>query len=243
MSEKKKEQKCPEGVPDWMLTFGDLNSLLLTFFVMLLATLPIGKSDTEMQLILSAFTGSFGLLPGGQTLSPGKLAEMGNTMESLPSTDKGKSMAKQVREAVSLFHTEIKNKKVRVDVSERGITVSLSADAFFRPASAELDIDTARSVLEKVAQLITKTEYRNNEIIIEGFTDNSPTDPYGPWPTNWDLSVARSLNVLNYLVDFGAEPSKLSVMGYGEYKNMYSNDTEEGRSKNRRVDVLIKREK
>jgi chemotaxis protein MotB len=240
MAEKKK--KCPpEGSPDWLLTYGDMTTLLLTFFIMMYTSAKVdGK---EMQLILSAFQGSFGLMPGGKTLTAGELAELGNVIESLPATDRGRSMAKAVKEAISLFLAEIKSRKVRVDLNERGIIVSLSSDAYFKKGSADLDIDTARKVLEKLAQLISQDEYRDKSIRIEGHTDSDPTDEDGPWPTNWHLSTARALNVLDYLVDFGADPGRMSVVGYGEYQPIFENDTEEHKSKNRRVDIVILRGK
>lgn len=237
----KRKKRKDEGAPDWLLTYGDMTTLLLVFFIMMLTTATIdGK---EMQLILSAFQGSFGILPGGKTLSAGELAEMGNVIESLPANEKGRGMARAVKEAVSLFQPEIKSRKVRVDLNERGIVVSLSSDAYFKRASAELDIDTARKVLEKIAILISKTDYRLRYIRIEGHTDATLTDPDGPWPTNWHLSTARSLNVLGYLVDFGADPDRISVAGYGEYQPIFPNDSEEHMSKNRRVDIVILREK
>ena len=239
--ERKKKNKCDEGTPDWMVTFGDLNSLLLTFFVLLVSMAHF--DIIEIQLILSPFQGGFGIMPGGNTLNPGRLADMGNVLETLPSTDKGRGMAKAYKEAISVFQAEIKTRKIAVTLNERGIVVTLSTDAYFKRASAELDIDMARSVLEKIASLITQSSFADKVIRIEGHTDATPTDSDGPWPTNWNLSVARSLNVLDYLVDFGADPRKLSVVGYGEYQPIYNNDTEEGRSKNRRVDIIILREK
>jgi chemotaxis protein MotB len=242
MAERKKREKKDEGTPDWMLTYGDMNSLLLTFFVLLISlstTLPPGQ---EMQLILSAFQGSFGLLPGGRTLSSGKLAEMGNVLESLPSTDRGRSMAKALKEAMSVFEPELKSRKVVIDLSQRGIRISLSSDAYFKKGSAEIDIEAARQVLEKIAMFLTKTEYKENKVRIEGHTDSSPTDPDGPWQTNWHLSTARALNVLGYLIDFGANPERMSVAGYGEYVPIFPNDSEEHMSKNRRVDIIILRE-
>lgn len=240
MAEKKKKQKCEEGSPDWLLTFGDLNSLLLTFFVFLLAQASFDTN--EMQLILSAFQGSFGLLPGGKSLSAGVLAELGNTVESLPSTDRGRSMAKALKEALSLFHPEIKSRKVAVTLTERGLRISLSGDAFFKRGSAELDIDSARQVLEKVANLITTPDFKDTKIRIEGHTDASPTDEEGPWPTNWHLSTARALNVLGFLVDYGAKQDNMSVAGYGEFQPIYENDSEEHMSKNRRVDIIFLKE-
>ncbi|HOJ63115.1 MAG TPA: OmpA family protein [Spirochaetota bacterium] len=241
MAERKKEKKCEEGTPDWMLTYGDLNSLLLTFFVLIVS---MAHFDViEVQLILSPFQGGFGIMPGGQTLKPGRLADMGSSLETLPSSERGRGMAKAYKEAISVFQAEIKSRKITLTLNERGIVITLSTDAYFKKASAELDIDSARSVLEKIAALLTRTDFKDKNIRIEGHTDNSPTDPDGPWPTNWHLSVARSLNVLDYLIDFGADPKKMSVEGYGEYQPLYSNETEEGRAKNRRVDIIILREK
>lgn len=242
MADNQKEKKCPGcAAADWMVTFSDMVTLLLTFFVLMLTTATVdGK---EMQLILSAFQGSFGIMPGGKTLSAGELSEMGNVIESLPAQDRGRSMAKAIKEAVSLFHPEIKSRKVVVDLTERGIVISLSSDAYFKKASAELDIDAARKVLEKLAMLVISPEYRDKHIRIEGHTDNTPTDPDGPWQTNWHLSSARSLNVLGYLIDFGADADRLSVLGFGEYRPIFNNDTEEHMSKNRRVDIVIMKEK
>ncbi len=237
---RKKKTEEDEGAPQWLLTYGDLTTLLLTFFVMMFTAANV--DGREMQLILSAFQGSFGLMPGGRTLSIGKLAEMGNVIESLPSNEKGRGMAKAIKEAQSIFQPEIRSRKVVVTVDERGIVISLASDAFFNRASAELDIERAREVLEKIAELITQTDYKDKHIRIEGHTDSTATDPDGPWLSNWHLSSARALNVLGYLVDFGADPDRMSVAGYGEYKPIFSNDTEEGRSKNRRVDIVILRE-
>ncbi|MCG8572531.1 MAG: OmpA family protein [Spirochaetes bacterium] len=241
MSGKKKKQKCPEGTPDWMITFGDLNSLLLTFFVLLVSMAVFDR--IEVQLILSAFQGSFGIMEGGNSLSSGILANIGETTESLPSSEAGRGMAKAIKEAVSMFQAEVKTRKVRVDINERGIIISLSSDAYFRRASAELDIDSARVVLEKVALLLQNPDLQGKTISIEGHTDDSPTDPYGPWPTNSHLGADRSLNVRNYLVDFGVNPTRMKVVSYGEYQPIMPNDTEEHRSKNRRVDIAILRDK
>jgi len=234
---KDKGKKCEEGAPDWMLTMGDLNQLLLTFFVLLISQAHF--DPIEVQLILSPFQGSFGILTGGNTMSPGRFADMGNMMENLPSEDKGRGMAKAIKQAESIFQPEIKNRRISVTVDERGVIISLSADAYFRPATAELDIEASRKVLEKLSMLFTTTDFANRNVRIEGHTDNMPTDPDGPWPTNWQLSTARALNVLGYIIDYGANPEKFSVVGYGEYQPILPNDTEEHRSKNRRVDIVI----
>ena len=151
-------------------------------------------------------------------------------------------MVKAFKSAVSLFDSEIKNRKIKVDINERGIIISLTHDAYFKRASAELDIDTARSVLEKISFLLTRTDFKDKNIRIEGHTDPGATDPDGPWQTNWELASARAVNVLKYLVDFGADPEKFAAVSYGEYMPIAPNETEEGMSRNRRVDILIVRD-
>ena len=74
---------------------------------------------------------------------------------------------------------------------------------------------------------------------IEGHTDSTPTDPDSPWPSNWELSTARSTNVLHYLVDFGVNEDQFQVAGFADTSPLASEETEEGRAYNRRVDIII----
>ena len=107
-----REKKCPtpaNGTPGWMTTFGDMNSLLLVFFIAMLTSAEV--DGREMHLILSAFDGSMGALEGGNTLSKGELAELGNTVESLPAIEVGNQLAKAVKESVEMLSPEIKARK------------------------------------------------------------------------------------------------------------------------------------
>lgn len=237
MAENGKCKKCPpEGAPDYMLTYGDMVTLLLTFFVMLLT--PATIDGYELRLILAAFPG-LGELEGGNTLSPGQLAELGNTVESLPSVERGRALSDARREAISLFQPEIQSQMVRVIEDERGLVISLAADAFFEPASADINIEQARQVLINLALLLNSDAVAGRYFRIEGHTDSLPTDPEGPWPTNWNLSAARAINVLRVLSDYGVSDRNFQVMGLADTRPLYDNDTEEGRAYNRRVDVII----
>ncbi|MFP4211656.1 MAG: flagellar motor protein MotB [Alkalispirochaeta sp.] len=235
--EQKKRKKCPpEGAPDYMLTYGDMVTLLLTFFVMLLTTATV--DGHELRLILAAFPG-LGNLEGGNTLEAGPLAELGNTIESLPSMERGRALDQARREAISIFNPEIQSQQVRVQEDERGLVISLASDAFFEQASADVNIEQTRSILQKLARLLNDDQLDERTFRIEGHTDSTPTDPNGPWPSNWDLSVARSLNVFKYLQEFGVNEDQFQVMGLGDTRPMYDNDTREGQAYNRRVDVII----
>jgi chemotaxis protein MotB len=217
-----------------MLTYGDMVTLLLTFFVMMYTTAEVDGS--QLKLILAAFSG-LGVLEGGNTLQAGELAELGNNIMTLPSVDKGRALDKARKRAISQFQPEIKSKKVRVTEDERGLVISLAADSFFRPASAEVDIENTRETLQKVSQLLISLEDR--KFRIEGHTDAAPTDPTGPWPTNWELSAARAVNTLKYLVEYSVPEDQFQVAGFADTMPLATNDTPEGRAYNRRIDIVI----
>ena len=235
---RKRRRVGGDGAPDYMVTYGDMVTLLLTFFVLLLTVAEI--DGYELRLVLAAFPG-LGIQTGGQTLQEGRLAELGNTLETLPSMDRGRQLDRARQTAVSLFQPEIRSQQVRVTEDERGLIISLGADAFFRTASAEVDIERARSVLQRLAQLLSSEALQDRLFRIEGHTDSIPTDPDGQWPTNWELSVDRSLAVFRYLLDFAGRDieDQFQIMGLGEHRPLFDNETPEGRAYNRRVDVII----
>lgn len=237
MAVPKKQRKCPpEGAPAWLLTYGDMATLLLTFFIMLLTSATV--DGYELKMILAAFEG-LGVYQGGNTLQAGKLAELGNTVEALPSMQKGRALDNARKRAISQFQPEIKSNKVRIKEDERGLVISLAADSFFRPASAEVDIEDTRELLRRVSLLLRSDDLQGRKFRIEGHTDDMATDTDGPWPTNWELSAARSVNVLHYLVDFGVNEDQFQVAGFADTVPIASNDTPEGRAYNRRVDIIV----
>jgi len=233
----RKAKRKDEGAPTWMTSFADMTNLLLTFFIMLYALSQESMKQNEA-IIGVAFQG-FGTQSGGKTLQPGQMLDLGNNIMSFPSTEKGKSLARAKKTATSIFQPEIKTKKVRVSEDERGLVISLSAELFFAPSSAEIDLEEANPVLRKVAQLLNHSDLEKRKFRIEGHTDNVPTDPKGPYPTNWELSAQRAINILHYLVNLGVKEEKMQVAGYADTRPVMSNATEEGRATNRRVDIII----
>jgi len=199
----------------------------------------VGSIDqVDLNIMLSAFQG-LGPQKGGNTLESGKLAELGNTVMNLPAMERGQSLARAKKTALSVFQPEVKARKVRIKEDERGLIISLASDAYFRPASADVNIEESRTLLQNLALLLSSGELAGRTFRIEGHTDDRPTDPDGPFPTNWELSTARATNVLHYLVDFGADERRFQVAGFSDTVPLASNDTEEGRAYNRRVDVVI----
>ena len=238
MARKKKKEEGPKPSAGWQTTFSDMNTLLLTFFVFMYTTAEV--EGFEFLLILSAFSGNLGMNSGGMTLSRGPLEEMGMSVESLPAQEKGKQLAKQVKEAVSMFKPEIEAKKVRVQEDERGLVITLMSDNFFESGSADIRPE-AGDILDRVAALLS-SELFDNMIRIEGHTDNQPVSvDNSTFKNNWELSSARAISVLQYLTEHGVYEDKMSVVGYGDTRPLEGNQnrTPEERAQNRRVEIVV----
>lgn len=236
----KKQKKRTSSTPAWMVTYGDMTTLLLTFFILMFNVAEISAKD--FLLILSSFRGSLGIFTGGYSLSHGRLEELGLNMMQLPAQEKGKALSKSLKKAVEAFKPEIQAKAVRVREDERGLIITLSGDAYFAPGSARL-LDDTRDVLKKVAGVL---ESMPNYVRIEGHTDDRPIPPEGVkegYDTNWELSSARAVNVLRYLSETqGINARRLSAVAFGQYRPVDDNNVPEGRAYNRRVDIVVLRE-
>ncbi|MEL3905892.1 MAG: flagellar motor protein MotB [Treponema sp.] len=218
----------------WLTTYADMITLMLCFFVMLYE--PSEVDITRLQALSASISGD--PTGGSISLSAGKLADLGNTISSMPSMEKGKLLGTTLKKAVLLFAPDIKSNKIVVTSDERGVVISLAADAFFERNSAELNIEESREILLGIAQFLSDKELAARRFRIEGHTDSGASN-YDKWKSNWELSALRAINVLHYLTDFGAQESKFSVTGYADTRPVYSNETAEGRAYNRRVDIII----
>jgi len=219
----------------WLTTYADMVTLMLCFFVMLFE--PAEVDISSLQNLSASISGD--PTGGGSSLSLGKLADLGNNISSLPSMEKGRSLGTALKKAVSVFAPEIKTNKIAVTSDERGIVISLASDAFFEPASADLNIEETRDTLLRLAEFLNGDDLSDRRYRVEGHTDSAPTDGSSPWNSNWELSSMRAINVLHYMSDFGVAEKRFSVAGYADTRPFASNDTAEGRAYNRRVDIII----
>jgi chemotaxis protein MotB len=247
MARKKKCEECPPAAAAWLLTYGDMVTLLLTFFVMLFTTAKI--DGREFRLILSAFNGSLGIFDGGQTLSKGKLEEMGMNLEALPSQTRGRQLSKSLNEAREKFKPLMQADKVRISEDERGIIISLVDVENFDRGSARLKqpikdaLDIAGPMLKDIP----------NFVRIEGHADTEVLSPLEtgkerPYINSWDLAGARAINVTNYLVyEHNIPPMSMSAISFGSFRPLPVEEnlkgTPEGKAINRRVDIIILAEK
>lgn len=250
---QKKEPQKPSTA--WQGTYGDMITLMLCFFVMLYN--PSEVDPTQMSTITEALQmKETETTSGGLSLSKGRLADLGNTITSLPAEEKGRSLATSKKKAVSLFAPDIKSNKITITSDERGLVITLASDSFFAEGSAALNIDETRETLLRLSQFFGSADLKGRRFRIEGHTDNTPLISIAEaenrqasgekangvvsiFPSNWELSAARSVNVLHYLADFGVDEKQFSVAGYADTRSKFSNDTAEGRAYNRRVDIII----
>ena len=132
---------------------------------------------------------------------------------------------------------EISDKQVKLEMMEKGLVITVVGDLLFDSGKAKIRHE-AYPLLDKVATVL-KDNMADFNVGIEGYTDNVPIK-HSNWKSNWELSTARSLSVLHFLVkDKDIAPERLSATGFGEYHSVASNDTREGRKLNRRVEIVI----
>lgn len=231
---KAKEPEKPSTA--WQGTYGDMITLMLCFFVMLYNPSEV---DTTSLAQMAASLEVASSTTGGISLSAGRLSDLGNAINSLPSLERGKSLGLAKKKAVSLFAPEVKSNKITVTSDERGLVITLASDSFFEEGSAQLNIDETREILLRLSSFFADPELKTKYFRIEGHTDNTPVKNTDLFPSNWELSTARAANVLHYLADFGVQEDRFSIAGYADTRPKFSNDSPESRAYNRRVDIII----
>ena len=239
MAKEKKEPEKPSTA--WQGTYGDMITLMLCFFVMLYDPSEVDTTmlaQIQSSIVIQQDSIESPVTTGGMSLTAGRLADLGNTINSLPSVEKGKSLGLAKKKAVSLFAPERKSAKITVTSDERGIVISLASDNFFEEGSADLNIEETREILLKLSKFFQEPEIKNRRFRIEGHTDSTPVSNE-KFPSNWELSAARAVNTLHYLSDFGVDEKRFSVAGYADTRPVFSNDSREGQAYNRRVDIII----
>lgn len=226
-----KEDECPEGLPGWLATFGDLMSLLLTFFVLLLSFSTM--SVTSFQHAMGALQGALGVLSGEPQLSL-------PIRQSMPKTEGNLSQAEMMNKAGSKLEHAIEEAGLQGDVhleeSTSGIIIRISDKLFFETADANV-LESATVVLDAVGRAIQQMP---NHVNIQGHTDNRIINT-PRFASNWELSGMRALSVGQYFINnWDISPDRLSITGYSEYRPLAPNDTDLNMGKNRRVEIHIR---
>lgn len=234
----------------WLMTYADLITLLLAFFVIMYAMSKVdAKKFEQMSERLQGEFNSSALVPqaattdlGAGVLKIGKLKLVAQRLES-PSFGQLKHRVNigpatniplssgfdNAGTADSSLH------EFSVEMNERGLVIHVVESALFKSGQAEMQPE-ARALLDKIAAEIGDLP---NQIRVEGHTDSLPINSFR-FPSNWELSAARATAVVRYFVEsHGFSATRISALGFGEYRPLVPNDTPENRARNRRVDIVI----
>lgn len=229
MGEKKK--KCPPvGAPAWMCTFADMMSLLLCFFVLLLSFADMDQTKFE------EVAGSLEKAFGSQRIQPLLGTPTAKEMISRQMPGQPIDLTMQVQIVQSLAD-EIESGLVEVEEDETGITVRVKEAVAFDSGRAVIKPRFGK-MLDKLGRLFVGMKA---DIEVSGHTDNTPLKKKDEFVSNWGLSTARAVNVIEYwLARYKIDAGRLSAVGYADGHPLASNGTVVGRSKNRRVEFKIR---
>lgn len=230
----------------WLVSYADFITLLFAFFVVMYAISQVNES--KYRVLSNALVNAFQDNPRSETLldtktGAGTTGSLTIKPTVLIKEDPAKVAKRKAQEASmksvatdlnKVMEPLVKDGKVRVTRSNRGIAVEINAAILFNPAEAKLNPQSI-DVLTAVGQVLAGIP---NQVQVEGFTDNVPIST-AQYPSNWELSSARASSVIRVFRDQGVSGDRLVAMGHAENRAVAANDTVEGRSRNRRVTVMI----
>ncbi|MCE5220929.1 MAG: OmpA family protein [Clostridium sp.] len=232
----KKKQHHEEHVDEaWLLPYSDMLTLLLALFIVMFA---MGQTDkAKFQAMSKEFNAIFS---GGS----GVMQQDGNSV--IPMDGQGgfginsaKAEEDKMTEIKKMLEQEIGKEgysdKIKVDLTSEGLEIAIQDAVLFKSGEADI-LNDVSPLLLKISNMLHDL---GNQVKIAGHTDNVPISN-AKFRSNWDLSAMRAINVMNLMVtSTGISADKASIEAHGEYMPKYDNSTEEGRTKNRRVEIIV----
>lgn len=247
MPRRRSREESSSPLDRWVISWADFLTLLFAFFVVMYAISSV--NEDKYKSLAQAMTGIFsggidnnarmpveggtGLLNGGKTI------EQAPAVQAEPPKSEETELLNALEAKLQAdFSAPEYQGQVEVSGNDLWMTIELRSNMLFESGSAVPSIG-ADGILTKIAA--TLRGYKN-PIHVEGFTDSEPinTERY---PSNWELSAARAATVVRLLASFGVEPDRMAAVGYGEYQPQYSNRTERGRQLNRRILIVVARDR
>ncbi|UCC69077.1 MAG: OmpA family protein [Armatimonadota bacterium] len=224
------------GMMRWLLTYADMITLLMAFFIMMYSMSVI--SSDKFKRAASSLRAEFGPAEARRSLTQGSgllpYARPGDTLTDLPALEEALQLAKdQLEEYIKKNDLQ---DVIQTSHESRGLVITLVSDNLLFPVGAAELRSPALVILNRIAGLLRTMP---NRIVIEGHTCSLPIST-PRYPSNWELSAARACAVVRYLIDrWQIDSLRLAATGYADSRPVASNDDEEGRSFNRRVEVII----
>ena len=225
MSNRKKKGSDFEepSAPVWMTTYGDMMTLLLCFFVLMLSFANV--DEVKFSTAMYFLQGALGILPDMDSIQENSKLQK---MQEIRLEENVKKID-EISEEMGLQND------ITVEITEGGMLIRLGSKILFGSGSNKLKKES-----DKILKVIGETISGNvREVIIGGHTDNIPVGNNGS-KSNWNLSAERAISVVNFMIkNCNVDPSKLVAAGYSEYRPLVPNTSTENRQENRRVEFLI----
>jgi chemotaxis protein MotB len=232
---RKKEQEQAAGAPAWMATYADTMTLLLCFFVLLFAMSSVDSQ--KYKAVVQSLSGALGVLDSGTTVT---LEPLINSFPSDSPTDSptdSEEFSDMQEELQKILEESELSGQIKLEINERGLLIRFLDSVLFDSGKADLK-PQAMDIIDKVSDILNET---NKKITVEGHTDNVPISTF-KYPSNWELSTTRAVNVVKYMIDKSdIDPVRLSASGYADQHPISDNKTIDSRKNNRRVDMVILR--
>ena len=234
----KRAESQDQNSMGWLTTFNDLVTLLMVFFVLVFTMSSIDA--VKIKDFKTSLQSGLGVLEAGKQLAVGitNALQPNQSPQSLnPSADPTQTpvqseTAERIEDTLTSLESEY---GINATFTKKGVLISLDDSILFDFGKAEINA-AGFPVLDKISAVIRGIR---NPVRIEGHTDNVPIATWR-FPSNWELSTARAVQVLKYFITAGQiDPRRLSAVGYGEAKPVSPNDTPENRARNRRVEIVL----
>lgn len=234
MGQRKKKEPEGGGGSDWLCTFNDLVTLLMVFFV-LIFTMGSGDADKILEMRNSVMRG-LGLLDSAGMGSSGLVKGAAAARKLSHQEEDTSEISDEIKSHVADMNSAMP--WIDASITENEVTISLEGSVAFEPGIADINFK-AFPALKGIGKLINKIP---NAVRVEGHSDNVPMST-PKFPSNWELSIARAVNVTKYLIEHAnVSPLRLSAVGYGDSRPLFPNDTTKHKAKNRRVEIVLLRE-
>lgn len=241
MSSLRKRHEEHENHERWLVSYADFITLLFAFFVVMYATSTANEEkqknfEESVRLNLHLGMGG-GAGAGAQNAAEEAVAELVMPVGSFPQKSGPQEAEDYVQRYLDKSMSSDQRKEILQGVYHDavGVRISLAASTLFQQGSAKLRRSSLED-LDKVAEMLKQTDKR---IIVEGHTDDTPISDEN-FPSNWELASFRAGSVIRYFVKYHKmDPKRFTVVSYADLKPVAPNDSEEHRSMNRRIEILI----
>lgn len=235
----KPEPPEPLSAPEWIVTFSDVISLLVTFFVLILTFSTL--ETQELEKLQGAMQGSFGVMSKNYVSNRSSIVPPSEINVDKMRDDGAKiPFARDLddldSELEDMMMKRKKSEELKISEIKGGLRIRLEADRLFDPNSAKI----RSSFLPTLKELTDILGFYPNDIVVEGHTDTRFTGKDSNFPLGYEMAGDMARAVANLLVSQGDLPAhRVSVRSYGASSPLFDNDTPRGRAKNRRVEILI----